>query len=153
MEPSSTINSKCCRNRYWKNRRRGICTVCGRRQAMAACTRCQICRRHKLRPTMRARTLVIARNSKRKVTDEVFQAYGGYRCKCCGETERLFLSIDHINNNGAQHRRELGIYSGTQFHYWLRRNKFPPGFQVLCANCQIGKYKNKGICPHQAAKQ
>lgn len=87
-----------------------------------------------------------------KVRDEVFQAYGGFRCVCCGEDEPIFLTIDHINNDGNEHRKELATKigkGGTAFFDWLRRNKFPPGFQVLCRNCNWGKHANGGVCPHQ----
>ena len=81
--------------------------------------------------------------------EEIFAAYGGWKCACCGETERLFLSIDHIENNGAAERR-AGLYkgAGSAFYAWLRKEKFPPGYQVLCMNCQVGKHKNGGVCPH-----
>ena len=82
--------------------------------------------------------------------DQVFAAYGGYKCACCGESERLFLSIDHIDNNGAEERKS-GLYSGSgySFYRWLRKFGFPAGYQVLCMNCQVGKHKNGGVCPHQ----
>jgi hypothetical protein len=92
-----------------------------------------------------------AGNTERRyaVRDAAYQAYGGYRCACCGETERAFLSIDHIHNDGAKHKREANIKTGEQMYRWLARNKFPPGFQILCMNCQWGKRNNKGVCPHQ----
>jgi DNA-directed RNA polymerase subunit RPC12/RpoP len=88
-----------------------------------------------------------------KLREDVFAAYGGARCACCGETERAFLSIDHIDNDGAEQRRN-GDYgrSGTAFYQWLRKNGFPPGFQVLCMNCNVGKHRNGGVCPHQSGK-
>lgn len=81
--------------------------------------------------------------------EQVFAAYGGWKCTCCGETEKLFLSIDHIENNGAAERR-AGLYKGggSAFYAWLRKQNFPPGYQVLCMNCQVGKHKNGGVCPH-----
>lgn len=84
--------------------------------------------------------------------DQVYAAYGGYKCTCCGETEPMFLSIDHIDNNGAAERKS-GKYSGsgTGFYQWLRKSGFPPGYQVLCMNCQIGKHKNGGVCPHHTS--
>lgn len=38
---------------------------------------------------------------------------------------------------------------GYQTYYWLKRNGFPPGFNVLCWNCQWGIHINKGKCPHE----
>lgn len=87
-----------------------------------------------------------------RVKETVYLAYGGYRCNCCGETERTFLSIDHINNDGASHRRDHGHVTGEVMHRWLIRNNFPSGFQVLCMNCQWGKRNNGGVCPHQVRR-
>ncbi len=81
--------------------------------------------------------------------DKVFAAYGGYVCTCCGEVEKNFLQIDHIENNGAEHRKEIG----TSLYKWLKKNGFPPGFQVLCANCNWGKRQCGGTCPHRLPKQ
>ncbi|WP_428323676.1 hypothetical protein [Nitrosopumilus sp.] len=78
----------------------------------------------------------------------VFNHYtnGKNQCQCCGENEFLFLSIDHIDNNGAEHRREIG--KGYSIYFWLVENDFPEGFQVYCMNCNWGKARNGGICPH-----
>lgn len=83
-----------------------------------------------------------------KIREAVFQAYGGHICACCGETEPAFLCIDHINGGGNEHRKELGR-SGYSFYVWLQLSGFPPGFQVLCHNCNIGKHINGGVCPHK----
>jgi len=104
----------------------------------------------------RARVLKMDRASMReyrkRVRQEVFAAYGGYRCVCCGETEPTFLTLDHINNDGGEFRKkELGkrTHSGYHTYRWLLRNGCPPVVQVLCMNCQHGKLMNKGVCPHQ----
>lgn len=91
------------------------------------------------------------KRNQQRTKAEVFAAYGGFVCNCCGETEPMFLSIDHVHNDGAA-MRKAKLYSGngTGFYLWLRKNKFPSGFQVLCMNCQIGKHKNGGVCPHQS---
>ena len=78
--------------------------------------------------------------------------YGGYKCACCGITEPAFLTLDHINNGGTRHRRELKR-TGRSFFAWLRDNGYPPGFQVLCINCNQGRHRNGGICPHKQARQ
>lgn len=84
----------------------------------------------------------------KKIKNIVVQAYGG-KCACCGESELSFLSVDHMNGDGRKHRTSLGYKSGGRiFHYWLRRNNFPEGFQILCRNCNWAKYAF-GKCPHQ----
>lgn len=83
----------------------------------------------------------------RKIRDAVFSAYGGYICACCGERNDQFLTIDHIDGCGGAERRRQGL--GHSFYAWLRRNGWPPGFQVLCYNCNLGRAKNDGICPHK----
>ena len=84
--------------------------------------------------------------------NEVFMAYGGWVCACCGETERSFLTIDHMLNNGSKLRRE-GVHGhSTDFYRWLKKSGFPPDFQVLCMNCQFGKRMNKNVCPHQVRR-
>lgn len=82
-----------------------------------------------------------------------FDAYGGCICKCCEETEPMFLTIDHINEDGAAHRQSLGgkHMAGKHFYNWLKKNNYPPGFQVLCFNCNFAK-GHFGICPHEQNK-
>lgn len=70
-------------------------------------------------------------------------------CACCGESNIQFLTIDHIDNNGANHRRAMNHSSICD---WLKFNDYPSGYQVLCWNCNCGKAFNtisKGICPHK----
>lgn len=92
--------------------------------------------------------LAKARAYNARVRDEVFAAYGGYRCSCpgCTETTPEFLQIDHINDDGAEHRRLINRRKGGMYH-WLRKHGYPPGFQVLCANCNYAK-GFWGYCPH-----
>lgn len=80
--------------------------------------------------------------------DKVFDYYGGYVCACCGETEKVFLTIDHINGGGCKHRRAIGQ---SNVYRWLRDNGYPNGYRVLCMNCQWGT-KNGKICPHKRKK-
>lgn len=83
-----------------------------------------------------------------RLRDEAIDAYG-WKCRCCGETEPLFLSIDHVNGGGNEHRRSLGTKgSGASFYKWLRDNEYPKDFQTLCMNCNHGRMRNNGICPH-----
>lgn len=79
---------------------------------------------------------------------KVIYHYGGNppKCKCCQESTYEFLCLDHVYNNGAEHRKQIG---GITMYRWLIKNNFPKnGFQVLCNNCNIAK-ANYGICPHE----
>jgi hypothetical protein len=82
-----------------------------------------------------------------KLKLDAFNAYGGARCACCSEENIEFLTIDHMNGNGNEHRRQIGG-SGYKTYQWLRKNGYPTGFRVLCFNCNSarGAY---GYCPHE----
>jgi len=82
-----------------------------------------------------------------RIQDEAIRAYGGYRCKWCGIDEPLTLTLDHINNDGAAHRKEIGTTGGAKLYVWLKRNNYPRGFQVLCMNCNYAKQRNGGVLP------
>ena len=85
----------------------------------------------------------------RRLKKAAYEAYGGNVCNCCGETEPAFLQIDHVNNDGKAHRESIGAKS---LYQWLKVNGYPPGFQILCANCNFGKRINGGVCPHKTKK-
>lgn len=72
---------------------------------------------------------------------EVFAHYGN-KCNCCGETNILFLTIDHINGRKEEKRQSLYLWR------WLKKNNYPEGYQLLCYNCNCAKsdFKRK-FCP------
>jgi hypothetical protein len=81
---------------------------------------------------------------------EFIAAYGG-RCACCGESESTFLDLDHVNNDGAAHRREIG--NNQRLLVALKRDGWPKGrVQILCCNCNQGKARNGGVCPHESRR-
>jgi len=86
--------------------------------------------------------------ARRKLKSDVIGAYGGV-CTCCGEKEMDFLCIDHVDNNGSQHRKLLG--TGNTFYFRLRKDGYPNTnefrLQVLCYNCNNSK-KIRGVCIH-----
>ena len=118
---------------------KGLCYRCGVNKHSPNRTRCTDCL-----------VMDAERQAKQRSKDKqlVFEAYGGYACNCCGETMKECLSIDHVDNDGYSHRKEIGK-QGSAFYSWLVNNNFPQGFQVLCMNCQFGKKHNGGICPHK----
>lgn len=149
-KPNITTKSRCskCTEKrkkkstdYNKRRREeakrlGLCCSCKKRPARKDKKTCQACSDRALK-----------RHQDRK--ELVFQHYGRV-CSCCGEAEPLFLSVDHVDNNGATHRKAIG--GGSATYKWLIDNGFPDGFQVLCRNCNWGKHINGGVCPHKESK-
>ena len=76
-----------------------------------------------------------------KQKKEVIDHYGGICCGCSNNNLNV-LSIDHINNDGNVHRRDPNIPRGQGFYWWLKKNNFPSGYQVLCINCNMLKHLN-----------
>lgn len=79
----------------------------------------------------------------RKKIKELMLGHYGRSCVMCGESDVQTLSIDHINNDGAEHRRSITKGKtkppSTRLYKWLIDNGFPEGFQILCRNCNWRK--------------
>lgn len=88
-------------------------------------------------------------------------------CPDCGISDIRFLQLDHTKGDGAKQRRLIGQTQGDQkqvkrqkqkvsvggngLPYWLKKHKWPKGFQVLCANCNYAKRTAK-FCPVHGEK-
>jgi len=130
----------------------GICFRCGKEPTNGESVRCRACA---------DKQNIILRRSNAKLRDETLSAYTEtairngikfYKCKCKGCNQFKadpFVQIDHIDGNGAKHLQENGErYVGVTLYRWLRTNKFPPGYQVLCSDCNFAKGQNDNVCPH-----
>ena len=60
------------------------------------------------------------------------QHYGG-KCKKCGEANPDLLCIDHINNDGNKHRKEIG--NSNNLYKSVIKDNFPACYRLLCWNC------------------
>lgn len=69
---------------------------------------------------------------------------GVLACVCCGESELVFLTIDHEKGLQGEKRRK-----GYSLWVWLKTHNFPKGFRTMCWNCNSGRSLNGGICPHE----
>lgn len=101
----------------------------------------------------RERFRLKSREGQRRLRLQVLRHYSGGtpRCACCGETRYQFLALDHINGRSESERSARRVAS-AKLCTWLRRHDFPPGFQVLCHNCNCAK-GFYGQCPHVAEKR
>lgn len=115
----------------------GLCITCCQQPVEAPYSRCTACRtdRH-----------IYA--TERKI--EALSHYGGLCCVCCGVTEVSMLTLDHINDDGKEHREITGL--GSNFYRYLKRNGYPqtPELRVLCFNCNQSRRINGGTCAHQS---
>lgn len=130
----------------------GFCVYCGKVAFEIGKKGCANCLLKKIKETVK-----YSKNRKdrihlynKKVRQKAVNKYGG-KCVCCGETELYFLTIDHINNDGAMERKsysDKNAGGGTGFFLELIREELRDDLQILCYNCNMGRYINGGICPH-----
>lgn len=139
---------------FWKRPRRG---VTGR---VSRCKRCASIyarrfgsNRKEWRDAHREELSKYGFAYRAEVRLQAFCHYGGNppRCACCGESTLEFLTIDHIGGGGTAHRRQIGR-GGTSIAIYLRKRGFPPGYQILCYNCNCAQAFAK-ICPHITARK
>lgn len=151
------------------------CNKCGQLKPLSDFTRsargkygykavCKICWAAYMReyyesnPDARAGRSSYHKNLRNKHKEQVFDMLGT-ECACCGEADKRFLTLDHVNNDGADHRRELGGGKGSggpdKVWRWLAKNpEASDRFQILCYNCNCAKqYTGLGVCPHQVDAQ
>lgn len=86
-----------------------------------------------------------------KLRIAMLNAYGPF-CHCCKEAHLDFLTLEHINGDGADHRRTVGNRSESVLIDLRKRGWPQDGYTVLCMNCNWGSRK-KGICPHNVVQR
>ena len=76
-----------------------------------------------------------SRQARIKQRQAVFEMYG-HECVLCGFADKRALTLDHIKNNGAEERLELGergVYRRAIAEFR------PDEYRILCMNCQFIK--------------
>jgi hypothetical protein len=80
-----------------------------------------------------------------------YYSKGKLKCMClgCRTIYFGFLQLDHIKGNGYKHLGKNGRrISSCALLNFLRKNRYPKGYQVLCNNCNgPGGKSNKKKCP------
>lgn len=126
----------------------GHCNRCGKGRPISGGTHCKECRARWREGYMKPHGYRPVRAERRQLLKQlVMESYGGTRCACCGETGIAFLTIDHIEGKGRQHRKMIRR-KGETFYRWLKVHNFPPGYRGLCMNCNCSLAWFR-YCPHQ----
>ena len=101
----------------------------------------QAARDYYLTHKVESKERVTRNRKKRKIEALIHYGNGVLACVRCGFDDIRALTIDHINNNGAEHRRELFGRNkpDPRLGSWLRARDYPDGYQTLCMNCQFIK--------------
>ena len=81
-----------------------------------------------------------SRKATRHLKEKVFNMYG-HVCQCCGFEDIRALTLDHVNNNGAEERKALG--ERGPYRRALTSYK-PDEYRILCMNCQFIKRVEAG---------
>lgn len=94
-----------------------------------------------------------AKEDRNKLRDEFLTEYGG-KCQCCGEIEKIFLTLEHINRDGKAHRDSVsGGHTSTGILRDLKRRGWPKdNYELLCFNCNRASWI-LGVCPHRTNKE
>lgn len=111
--------------------KKGLCRYCCKLPRVETKSMCEICLpKHKEKERRRYQ----------EIRAKCIVAYGG-KCRCiyCHQTNEKYLQLDHINNDGAAHRRQIALDRGGSMYMWAFRNNFPNNLQLLCANCHQAK--------------
>jgi len=98
--------------------------------------------RYSIDPIFRAKRLKQRQDNYERRRLKVLSAYsaGTLSCIVCGFNDVRALNIDHINEVGSKHKNRLG---GCILTKYLIDNNYPPGYQVLCSNCNAIKEYNR----------
>lgn len=87
--------------------------------------------------------------NRKRLRRQLIEAYGG-KCACrkCPESNPAFLTLEHINRDGGEHRAKVGSHSYAD----LRRRGFPQeGYTLLCWNCNAMTRFGRP-CPHEESE-
>lgn len=131
-------------------RKQGLCSVCCKPndKTKGLCRECTDKRNRYFKTDIPKQKRAVNRNVyRRRLRLKVIHGYGAI-CTCCGETNLGFLTLDHINNDGNIERQGKSSPS-HKFYTKLISEGFPDRIEVRCYNCNLGRAKNGGICPHK----
>lgn len=117
----------------------GRCIGCGKDRDSPTGKKCSRCKE-------------IARKSVKghfdRAREAVFDHYGRV-CSCCGESEFQFLTLDHVDGRNPELDPKGGVSLYASLVRRARLFGWPTNLRTLCFNCNCGRQRNGGVCPHQ----
>jgi len=133
------------RNRANPDGREGKCKVCRaehnhtyRRLPEVRERNSEWRREYRRRPEVRERNSERDREYRKQRYHEALERLGGAVCVLCGCEEPIFLTVDHADRNGHEHRQMAGCRSNI--HYWILKATDEElakwNLRVLCGSCQ-----------------
>lgn len=131
----------------------GLCVACGKNplDGKRYCKKCKARRRawqdnDQRRQATSERTKRWYKQLREQVIDHYTKGTRTCMCPGCTTSGLEFLTLDHKNNDGSQHRTT--ITPGVKLFRWCITNNFPDEIQVLCWNCNTAKHSyGDGTCP------
>ena len=127
-----------CDSCYGKIPRKGLCVECGKKESTGwkitergtVCHNCEM--------------IIYRRKIKLKVLTHYSKGAPICNEKDCNVDDTDMLVLDHIDDDGASHRKKISANgTGTFMYEWAIRNNYPKIFQVLCWNHNIKKQLKK----------
>lgn len=99
-------------------------------------------REYMRRPEQTARQMAWNAKNRKELRQAVYAKYGNI-CARCPENDPVVFQIDHVNGGGYREMKD--IYGNSNNPKFLRRvlEDTEGNFQLLCANCNIKKYRKK----------
>lgn len=101
-------------------------------------------REYRKRPHVRKANILLLRRHSEQYKEAAINIYsnGDACCAICRNADIDVLCLDHIANNGSQHRAFLrSVFGGgaTNIYRMVKKLDYPTGLQVLCYNCNMKK--------------
>lgn len=98
--------------------------------------------RRRTNPVVRMKAYLASKKSLSSAKENCINMYsnGDACCAWCPQADMDVLCLDHIDESKTKEMtKQLGHRGGQFLYARLRVLQYPPGFQVLCANCNMKK--------------
>ena len=63
----------------------------------------------------------------------------------------VFCVLGRHRLYGLAHKNDVG--TGATFYLAIKNSGYTAKLRTLCFNCNLGRYNNGGLCPHQTSKE